>query len=114
MIVELSEEEKEGIVQFLFLFEKARKKKLNDEYYILLLLWDMNSYKNETNKIDAYVACRACYHKNERVYTSADKKILESLLPECNRLSGNVHDEEEKARNEGKRLEAEKKKLFSN
>ena len=42
-----------------------------------------------------------------------EMKSIERLLPECNRLSGNAHDEEEKARLGKATREAEKKRLFA-
>lgn len=134
--VELSEEEREGVVQYLLLAEKALKKKY-DAIGISFLLRELKSKKSigrtssadiarkaglvfpKPVKIDAYIACWAAYD-SEPLTPSRDYgeykrtlAIIMSLLPECNRLSGNAHAEKEKTRLENKRLEAEKDNLFS-
>lgn len=171
--VELSDKEKEGIVQYLLLAEKALGKK-ESEAGLSLLIGKLSKYKNGSGigdyaysdfslirlfgrevtnadvryeKIDAYVAGLAGWvvmsdlsgsaamssnkaREESRRYGGKElarsaagasaaassfrsqKDIIESLLPECNRLSGNAHDKEEKERLGKKQREAEKKQLF--
>jgi len=77
------------------------------------------------NKVDHYVACLADYDAvnyfgselRKRFPEELDRyagilNIIESLLPECNRLSGNAHDAIERSRLAKKAQEEEKKQLF--
>ena len=135
--VELTDEEKEGIVLYLFVAEKALKEKYS-EAGLSLLLMKLSTYKSlgrsgsadivskggltfpKIDKVDAYIACWAGHdttHTNSNnldVYRLQEKNraIIYSLLPECNRLSGNANDDKEKTRLENKQREAESKQLF--
>lgn len=163
LYVELSEEEKEGVIQFLHLAEKTLKEKYS-ESGLSLIIMRLGEYKSKNgaslsyqikwldkwleigrlkvDKIDAYLTCLAAYEQalkasafsasrglaardrqDARSMQSAfdaaglsksEADIVLRLLTECNRLSGNAHDEEEKARLGLNLREDEKKKLFSN
>jgi hypothetical protein len=114
----------------LLLAEKAMNKEY-DAGALVLLLQELDVYKGTSNlrikdktysKVDAYVTCLAAY--DAAVFPTSDpdvrtlkkkkKAIIETLFPGCNRLSGNAHDAEEKARLANEAREAEKKRLFGN
>jgi len=122
LLVKLSDGEKEGVALYLFLAEKALKEPYT-EVEIWLLLDELDDYKTigrydgdyeggfkEYDQIDVYVACLAGYDTavilpstgkiSPSVYALMKEReaIIETLLPQCNRLSGNAHDEEEKLR----------------
>ena len=165
--VELSNEEKESIVQYLLLAEKSLGEQVSESGLSLLIMklgdYKKGSYdfflakqfgrevtdgKIKYEKIDVYVVCLAAWSNKwsisgslagKAIETRAESKryatvelaresagasaahsstrhevdIIESLLPECNRLSGNTHNAEEKERLGKKQRDTEKEQLFS-
>jgi len=78
-------------------------------------------YRTGVYRVDVYIACLAGY---QLAYAGSDasdslresmtelRKFIETLFPECNTLTGNAYDKDEKARLEKKAQEAEKRELF--
>ncbi len=138
-IVELSDEEKDGIVQCLMLAEKAFGKEFSD-LDLRGMLHTMSLYKfrgrNETyggviwlssdgskgsygssptTKIDAYIACWALYDvhwSGSDLFRERDWGVIVPLFPECNKLAGGIHDDKERERKDWQILEDRKKKLI--
>jgi len=142
--VKLSDEEKEEIVDFLIMAERAlnrqySEKELSDfldrmhwfkEGNISYMLLPFNTNRGSFREIDVYVAALVGFVEARRResnlgFTSTgrsslalmnsmerEKNIIESLLPVCNRLTGNRHDNIEEIRLNTRAQEAEKKQLF--
>jgi len=140
----LTDKEKEAVVEYVILAENTFKRQYAeyDLYKLLrgILLCKLGKFgggasgdyhyfkqyaSTRYETVDLYVVCLASY--KEQPATSTDAYIqslfMESLFPECNRLSGNAHDKEEKVRldtmakdraEEAKRkaTEAEKREIF--
>ena len=135
LIVKLSDEEKDGVVQCVMLGEKALGQELSEDK-LTLMLFRMDYYKRKgrnepyggviwlssdgskgsygsspTTKIDAYIACWAFfdahYVDKEEVWA-----VIAPLFPECNKLAGGIHDDKEKERKDWQILEDRKKKLI--
>ncbi|GHT47651.1 hypothetical protein FACS189454_10140 [Planctomycetales bacterium] len=138
VIVSLSENEKESIAHYLYLSmreERVKEVMLSGEsymHYLLESIANMKYYgmyqpspvevskleKKKIKQIDVYVVCVADYWAVLRGINNKSTRHtflveIEGLLPECNRLSGNAHDDSEKGRFDYKSREAEKKALFA-
>ncbi len=138
-IVELSEEEKDGVVQCLMLAEKAFGKEFRDTELSLMLsrmwgykrkgrnetyggvIWlssdgSKGSYgSSPTTKIDAYIACWALYDEHwsgSELLQEQDWGVIVPLFPVCNKLAGGIHDDKERERKEWQFMEDRKKKLI--
>ncbi len=135
VIVKLSDEEKDGVVQCLMLAEKAFGKELSDLDLRGMLrtmwrykfsgrdahyggVWWLSSDgskgsdgRSPTTKIDVYIACWALYDAN---YFSRDQAwpIIVPLFPVCNKLAGGIHDDKEANRRVWQYREDRKNKLM--
>ena len=124
--IKLSGEEKDAIALYLFLVERELgelKETYSSDGHLALLLMELIEYKEigrydgdynggfkEYVQVDVYVACLAGYDTavvlprtgkiEPEVYALMKKQeaVIAELLPECNRLSGNAHEAEEKLR----------------
>lgn len=119
VLVALTPEEKDAVIKYLQLAERTLKKKPS-EATLRGMLEKLGEYKtrgkrtgnNELTKypkITVYVACLAGIEQM-RPSSSQERQMrdsLVSLLPECNRLSGNAHNNDEE--NRLKSIAAQKK-----
>ena len=135
LAISFSPTEKQAITDYLMLLQKTTRKKYN-ETTLSLLLTNLNSVK-KTKTIDVYVVNQThisqtedvAMHLSRKRDSATDKKekkeydktsrdtwkkvhVLRNMLPRSNRLSGNVHDAEEKERLDKIKRENKTRSLF--
>jgi hypothetical protein len=121
-VLNISPKEKQSLIVYLLLLQKIRGKKYNSiefKYILQHLIYGKEKFKEKLDvyainkiQIDEAIKTAIAVSKSGGPASLDDVRILESMLPESNRLSGNAHTEEEEERLAKVKRKKEKDDLF--